>query len=76
MAKCECRPAAGNRLDVALHNRCALHRVYGMACWSVTGLKANESGRLADDVTRVTLVTWILRVVWIDAFIPLFQSVL
>lgn len=60
---------------VALHNRRALHRVYGMVRWNVTGFKANESGCLAGTVTRVTLVTWILEVVWISAFIPLFQIV-
>lgn len=38
-------------------------------------MKANESGHLASTVTRVTLVTWILEVVWIGVFIPLSQIV-
>lgn len=68
-------PAACEGLILVLHERRALHRIYGRSCKSVTGLKVNESGRLAGIVTRVTPVTRILKVVWISAFIPLFQIV-
>ena len=58
-----------------LHVSPALRAVYGKLLMFVTRGKANEHGRLAMVVTRVTPVTWVLKGVWIDIFTPLFQTV-
>lgn len=44
-------------LTVALHARAALHPMCAMPLNCVTGLKANENGRLVTGVTLVTPVT-------------------
>lgn len=47
-------------LTLALHARAALHPMYAMPLNCVTGVKANETGRLVKGVTLVTPVTPVL----------------
>ena len=62
------RPAHNSwMLTLALHAWAALHRVYAMSLNCVTGVKANETGRLVNGVTLVTPVTPVLEGGWICA---------
>lgn len=67
-------PAHNTRmLTLALHAEAALHRGYAMSLNCVTGMKANEIGRLVNGVTPVTPVTPVLEGGWICALMLPFQ---